>query len=152
MTKYKQWDLLTDDEKYNLCNLGPDGKKQFYEVIMGQYGQPLIVAEPDRAFPCPATLEYVNAKGEQAVPNEKIAGIICSDGKRFSLTNAANKGIRIEPKEDGSIQVDNEVWWIKTLFQKDKNRVINYDAYLVPTKPEQVKVIELADLVSFLCS
>lgn len=152
MTKYKQWDLLTDEEKYNLCNLGPDGKKQFYEVVMGQYGQPLIVAEPDRAFPCPANLQYINAKGETAVPAEKIAGIICSDGKRFSLTNAANKGIKIEVQEDDSIKIDNEVWWIATLFQKDKNRIVNYDAYLVPAKPEKVKILELADLTVHLCS
>ncbi|HRY36362.1 MAG TPA: hypothetical protein P5230_00565 [Candidatus Magasanikbacteria bacterium] len=152
MKHYLQWGLDAGEGKYSITNLSPDGKRQFYEVIMGQYGQPLIVAEPDRAFPCPTNLAYVNAKGETAVPDEKIAGIICSDGKRFSLTNAEKKGIKIEVNADGSIQIDNEVWWIVTLFQKDRNRIINYDAYLSPVQPEKVKILELADLSQLLCS
>ena len=150
--QYLQWRAQMGEDKYNIFNPGTDGRKQFYEVVMGQYGQPLIVAEPDRAFPCPENLDYINAKGEQTVPNEKIAGIICNDGKRFSLTNAANKGIKIEVQKDGSVKINDEVWWIKTLFQKDKNRIINYDAYLAPAKPNKVKVLELADLMAYLCS
>ena len=141
------------EDKYNIFNLDPEtGKKRFYEIISGQYGQPLIVAEPDLAFIPPVFLNYVDSAGDKTKPTEKIAGIICSDGKRFSLSGAKMKGIKIESQEDGSIKIDNEVWWIKTLFSKDKNRIINYDAFLVKEKPEKVKVLELADLTEFLCS
>ena len=153
MTEYKQWSLMTDEEKYKLFNLGKDGRRDFYEIVMGSYGQPIIVAEPDRAFKCPEVLNYVNAKGETTVPAEKIADIICSDGKRFSLTNAEKQGVKIKVQEDdGSIKINDEIWWITTLFQKDRNRIVNYDAYLSPVKPEKVRILELADLTVYLCS
>ncbi len=151
--QYLQWRAQMGDEKYSIFNPDPStGQKRFYEIVSGQYGQPIIVAEPDFAFSCPEMLNYVNAKGETTVPAEKIAGIICNDGKRFSLTNAKAKNITVEAQDDGSIKINDEIWWIVTLFQKDKNRIINYDAYLSKDRPEKVKILELADLADFLCS
>ncbi|MBI2037785.1 MAG: hypothetical protein HYT15_02540 [Candidatus Magasanikbacteria bacterium] len=147
----KQWTIKVDETTgdYNVTNLGPNGERQFYMVSPGQYGQPIITAEPDLAFDAPSNLTYVNAKGETVTPSEKIAGIICQDGPRFSLTNAKNKGITVVVSDDGSIQIGNEVWHLVTLFSKDKNRVVNYDAYLVRQQPAQVRVLELGDLNLF---
>jgi hypothetical protein len=130
-------------------NLGPNGEKRFYMISPGKYGEPIITPEPDLAFEVPATLTYINAKGEVVVPQEKISGIICKDGPRFSLTNAKKKGVKVQVNDDGSIQIDTETWWLATLFSKDKNRVRNYDAYLVREKPAQVKMLELGDLDLF---
>ncbi|MBU0660796.1 hypothetical protein KKG22_01295 [Patescibacteria group bacterium] len=116
---------------------------------MGKYGQPIIIAEPDLAFEAPSCLNYVDAKGEEATPSEKIAGIICKDGPRFSLSNAKKKGISVSVNDEGFIQIDNETWWISTLFCKDKNRIVGYDAYLVRMKPKQVLILELGDLDLF---
>jgi hypothetical protein len=153
--KFKQWTMVVDkaDEKYNICNVGSDGKKQFYEIIVGEYGQPIIVAEPGYAFDAPANLRYVDAKGKMVRPAQQIAGIICKDGPRFSLTNAKKQGVEIKTNDDGSIQVGNQAWWIKTLLVKDKNRIINYDAFCVPRDawptPLGVQILELGDLNLF---
>ncbi len=152
--KFKQWTLVANeaDGKYNICNLGSDGQKQFYEVVSGEYGQPTIIAEPEYAFDTPANLLYVNAKGEGVKPDQpdqKIAGVVCKDGPRFSLTNAKSKGVVIKANDDGSIQVGEEKWWLATLFLKDKNRIRNYDAYCVRQQPEKVRILELGDLDLF---
>jgi hypothetical protein len=147
----KQWivDVSGTTGDYAIVNLGPNGERQYYMVSPGQYGQPVITAEPDLALDVPIGIEYVNAKGEAVMPGEKIAGIICQGGARYSLTNARNKGVKVKVNDDGSIQVGDEKWWIATLFSKDKQRIINYDAYLVRQQPAQVKVLELGDLNLF---
>jgi len=154
--KFKQWTLVANeaDEKYNICNLGSNGEKQFYEIVPGKYGEPIIVAEPDLAFDTPPNLRYVNAKGEKVQPDQKIAGIICDDGQRFSLSNAKSKGIEIKVNYDGSIQVGNDRFFLVTLFLKDKNRVRNYDAYCTRGQviPAQVRIVELGDLADQLCA
>lgn len=152
--KFKQWTVTVNeaDGKYNICNLGPDGKKQFYEIVVGEYGQPIIVAEPEYAFDTPPNLRYINAKGEHVRPDQMIAGVICQDGQRFSLTNAKNKGLEVKVNGDGSIQVNEEKWWLKTLFLKDKNRFRGYDAFCVREQPMggvEVRILELGDLNLF---
>lgn len=146
--KFGQWTLEVDEAAgaYKIFNPGEDGKRKFYAVEQGKYGQPLIYADPDHAFDAPPNLTYVNAAGEKAQPTEKIAGIVCKDGPRFSLTNAASKGISVVQNNDGSIMIDGAVWYLVTLFQKDKNRVIGYDAYFSKEKPEHVRIMELGDL------
>ncbi len=149
--KFKQWTVTANqaDEKYNICNIDSDGKKQFYEIVSGEYGQPIIVAEPELAFVPPQTLMYVDAKFEQTRPDQRIAGIICQFGPRFSLTNAKSKGVVIKVNADGSIQVGEEKWWIATLFLKDKNRIRNYDAFCVRAKPNYIRILELGDINLF---
>lgn len=151
LTTRPQWTVDIDEAtgQYTIMNLGPNGERRYYMVSPGQYGEPVITPEPDLAFSVPVNLTYVNKKGEAVVPAEKISGIICQESHRFSLTNAKNKGIDVTVNDDGSIQVGDETWWLSTLFIKDKNRVRNYDAYLVREKPPQVKVLELADLDLF---
>lgn len=135
--------------QYMIMNLGPNGERQYYMASPGKYGEPILTPEPDLAFDPPTNLTYTNVKGETVVPTEKISGIICKDGPRLSLTNAKKQGVVIAINPNGSIQVGDEAWWLVTLFSKDKNRVRNYDAYLVSEKPAQVKVRELADLDLF---
>jgi hypothetical protein len=146
---YKQWTLTAGEYSYELVNSAADGTRQFYMVKPGPYGQPIIVAEPDLAFDAPASLSYVNGKGEPVKPVEQIAGIVCQDGPRLSLSNAKNKGISVSTREDGSMQVGGEVWHIATLLCKDKNRIIGYDAFLVKTKPPTVRILELGDVSLF---
>jgi hypothetical protein len=147
---FLQWVIEFFENSYRIYNPDPEsGVKKFYEVKMGKYGEPIIVTEPALAFSCPSILEYVNAEGVSVIPEEKISGIICSDGKRFSLTNAEVKGIKIEPQNDGSILIAGEIWWINVLFSKDRNRIVNYDAFLIQEKPAKVKILELMDLMDF---
>lgn len=147
--KYGQWTLTADGEGYKFVNIGEDGGERFYRVEPGKYGQPLIIAEPTLAFDAPNGLNYVNHVDEATNPVEKIAGIICQNGPRFSLSNAQKQGIVVSVNADGSIQIGSETWWLATLFSKDKYRIVGYDAYLVREKPERVRVIELGDLDLF---
>lgn len=145
--QFKQWTVEIDlkEESYRIHNNGGD----FYQAEMGAYGQPLIFADPKRAFDAPDSLSYVDASGNQAEPKEKIAGIVCKDGPRFSLTSAENKGIVIEHNDDGSISIDGEQWFLETLFRKDANRIIGYDGYYSKEQSQAVKIIELGDLDLF---
>lgn len=156
--RHKQWTIDVDpsDESYEIYNRGSNGEKQFYKIVPGKYGEPLIVAEPDLAFDPPARLAYVDKTGLPVTPDQKIAGLICEDGRRFSLTHAKLKGIAIKVSDDDrSIQVGEEKWWLVTLLLKDKNRVRNYDAYCIPFsesemhEPLAVRVLELGDLDLF---
>lgn len=150
--KYGQWALEAANEMketYTIVNPGSDGERRFYMVTAGKFGQPIIVAEPDLSFAAPTCFKYVNAKGEATQPTEKIAGIICRDGIRTSLSGAKMKGVAISINADGSVQVGEEVWHLATLFQKDKNRIINYDAYLVREPRKVVRILELGDLDLF---
>lgn len=149
--RFKQWTLTANeaDEKYNICNLGPNGEKQFYEIVNGKYGEPIIVAEPEYAFDPPASLMYLDAKFEPTKPDQKIAGIVCQFGPRLSLTNAKKQGVVIKANGDGSIQVGDEQWWVATLFLKDKNRIRNYDAFCVRVKPNYIRILELGDINLF---
>jgi len=150
-SKYKQWTVEIDETtgEYCIVNLGSTGERQYYMVSPGKYGEPIITPEPELAFAVPSNLTYVNSNGDAVTPTEKISGIICRDGPRFSLTNARSKGIEVTANDDGSIQIGTESWWLATLYSKDKNRVRNYDAFLVREKPAQVRVLELGDLDLF---
>ncbi len=146
--QFKQWTLEIVDGDYTLTNRGENGVERFFKVVMGPYGDPKIIVEPALAFAAPEGLTYVNAKGEAVKPAEKIGGIICQETNgvathRFSLSNA--KAPKFEVVSDGII-IEGEHWYLCSLFSKDKNRIINYDAYYVRTKPTQVKLLELADL------
>ena len=144
-----QWWLTVNDQGYHIENPAVDGTKQFYEVNSGRYGNPVITAEPDLAFPAPSTVGYVDSKGNEANPEEKIAGIICKRvGEvihRFSLSNPKRPEFTAE--QEGAELVMNEVrWHLRALFRKDKNRVINYDAWYGQEKPDAVRIVELEDL------
>jgi len=170
----RQWTLLVSSEApevaalagmdlvvtgFELVNLSPTGRRQYYTVKDGQYGQPLINVEPDLAMPVPANLSYKNQAGEDLEPSklEKLGGFIVADVAgavlhRYSLTNALNKGVTFGFREDGAFLVNGEVYWLRTLFSKDKMRISGYDGYFSPVKPEFVRVLELADLTANFCA
>lgn len=147
--KFDQWTLRADDESYSAFNLGADGKKRFYEMQMGPYGNPIIIAEPDLAFPAPTTVEYVDKHGLAADPVEKIAGVVCKRAgeviHRFSLSNPNPKEVGFE-NEGAEVIIEGVRWYLRWLFSKDKKRIINYDAFYAPEKPDSVQIIELEDL------
>ena len=155
--KNKQWTLSVDGKgpdswSYVIDNFDTSGKRRFYRVVAGAYGQPLIDVEPDLAFEAPLVLDYVDKDGTSLARSVvgKIGGIICQNGLRTSLTKAMDQGVVIQVNDDGSIQVGGEIWWIATILDKDKNRFLGgKDAYLVRTRPAQVRVLELADLDLF---
>jgi hypothetical protein len=144
-----KWTLQANAEDYTFFNNnGPDGTLGFYQIKMGKYGNPILIVEPYLAFEAPAGLTYVDSKGEPYVLKEKIGGIICQEESdktayRFSLSNPAAP--KFEKTEDG-ISIDGVRWYLKTLFTKDINRIINYDAFYSRVKPAQVKWLELANL------
>ena len=112
-------------------------------------GEPL---DPELAIELPKGLTYVTPRGDEVKPTEKLAGFIITelDGSvsyRYSLTNATSKGVSygFDP-DDNSFKVDGKTYWVHTLFAKDKNRVIGYDAFCTPVKTTRVSMIELADL------
>lgn len=149
--EFGQWRLTVDPEAgdYKIVLIGADGTEHYYRVEPGKYQNPIIRVEPSRAFSCPTNLTYVDAKGNPAQPSDPIGGIVCQNGPRFSLTNAAKQGVTIKVNSNGSIQIDDEVWWLRTLFLKDKQRFIGSDAYLVRERPDKVRILELGDLDLF---
>lgn len=148
-----QWSIRAEDGVgYEIVNLDPQsGAERFYKVVPGKYGEPLLVPEPVLAFDPPQGVSYVDGKGAAAQADMKISGVICrnADGeisKRFSLSRAEKDGISYQPTADG-IVVDGEVFYLKVLFIKDKNRVKNYDAFYSTEKPANVQILELEDVL-----
>jgi len=150
--QYKQWTLEATNDQYSITNKGSDGKKQFYEVTPGPYGNPIITVEPDLAFPVPSNLTYKDAEGKEVKPTEKIGGLIFKDenGKvihRFSLSSKDKpKYESVEGSENAEIKIGDKIWYLNQLFSKDKNRIIGYDAYYSEKKPDSVRIIELQDI------
>ena len=144
-----QWDVRLGAEDYSASNPDPEtGLRKFYDLKMGKYGNPQIEIEPDLAFSVPADLEYINAQGEQASPQERIGSIICQneDGTvahHFSLSSP--EAPEFTPTDEG-IKIEDREWYLSTLFSKDKNTTFNYEAFYTPRKPEKVNVLRLADL------
>ena len=146
---YGEWRIKADEENYSITNPGEDGKDRFYMVDKGPYGNPVITAEPDLAFKAPQGVDYVDAKGDKTEPVEKIAGIICKKlGEvvhRFSLSSPNAPEYTLE--EGGAeLIIDGVRWHLRALFRKDKNRIINYDAWYGTVKPDSVLIVELEDL------
>lgn len=148
--KFGQWSLSSDNEGYNISNIGDDGTKRFYEVVAGPYGNPVIIAEPDLAFPVPSTVDYVDSQGSKSNPTEKIAGIICKRAgevvHRFSLSSPGKPDFVFE-KEGAELVIDGVRSYLRALFRKDGNRFVNYDAFYGEEKPDSVRIVELQDLV-----
>jgi hypothetical protein len=149
-SKGKQaWTLEASDEDYTFFNdNGPGGTLAFYQIKMGPYGNPILIAEPHLAFEAPAGLTYVDFKGEPVILKEKIAGIICQEESgvaryRFSLSSP--EAPKFEKTEYG-ISIDGVEWYLRRLFSKDKGRIVGYDAFLSQIRPAQVVWLELADL------
>lgn len=144
-----QWHLAADEKGYHIVNPSDDGTKRFYEVKSGPYGNPIITAEPDLAFLAPLTVDYVDSQGKDAMPDERIAGIICkSAGKvihRFSLSNPKRPEFTAE-QEGAELLIDGVRWHLRALFRKDRNRIINHDAWYGETRPDAVRMVELEDL------
>ncbi len=157
-----QWELRRYDWGYALVNPDTEDseKLRFYAMAWEFGDQPFFLPEPTLAFDVPSGFRYVDSNDVQvAVPQGKVSGIICQDGPRFSLWAALFKGIEWAPNADGSVTIDDEVWWPATLLDKDKNRFrqfgpagerrSNYDGYYVQERPDTVKVVELGDLNFF---
>jgi hypothetical protein len=145
---FNQWRTVIEQDRYEFSNPDESGEiRRFYSMANGIYGEPLITAEPDRAFDLPSAVGFVNAKGQEIdKPPMKISGIICQSkaeaeadknsqvkvDHRVSLSNVGDR--TIEHTEDGLL-INGERWYLKTLFSKDGNRIKNYDAYYVKDKP-----------------
>jgi hypothetical protein len=155
----KQWTLEVEaDEsgnatKYQIVNLAPDGTMQYYRVVSGQYGQPLIEQEPSLGLTVPSAVSYTDSKGNPtANPTQKVVGLICRDAsgavvQRLSLTNAKNKNIPFKFNDDGMLELGGEVYHLRSLVSPDKNRLIGLVGFFSPTKSDAVSVLELEDLV-----
>lgn len=154
-----QWTSVTKSDgpdstavtDYRMVNLDDSGIRQFYEIRPGQYNEPKIRREPDRALALPTQVRYVNADGSACQPDEKIAGIVLRDEAgnvvgRYSLTNATRQKIEYELSDDGTLRIDGKVFHLNGLFSPDKNRIENYDAFFSPTKPDVVTMLELEDV------
>lgn len=129
-------------ERFSVVNLN-DGRRQFYAIESGpEFGQPIVVPEPEKALPVPANVKYVHGRtGDAVTLSEKIAGIILRNEKgftvgRFSLTNAERQGTQLSLGDDGRLVVDGETLFLQAILMPDANRVRNYDAYFGPTRPE----------------
>lgn len=146
-------DTGSEVANYRLVNL-ENGRPQYYEVVSGQYGEPVMRPEPERALSLPKGIEYVHCStGEPVTLNDKISGIILKDAAgstvdRFSLTNAAKKGIDLTLSDDGCLTIGGKKYYLRSLLSKDKKRICNYDGFFSEIKPEtgKVKFWELEDL------
>lgn len=144
-----QWLLKADEQGYTIENPDEDGTRKFYALQSGPYGNPVITAEPDLALETPTTVSYENSNGEPAHPEEKIAGIICKKAgeviHRFSLSSPNRPEFEIID-EGAELIIEGVRWKLRALFRKDKNRIINYDAYYGEEAPDKVTLVELEDL------
>ena len=143
-----QWIVSLSPKDYRVTNPRlKDGVAQFYEMHSGKYDNPVYTIEPDLAFPVPDDVNYINAQGTEVQPNEKIGGIICqnSDGSAAIRTSLSNQKAPEFTSTNEGLQIGDETWYLYALVSKDKNRAFNYDAFYRQEKPNQVKVLELAD-------
>lgn len=149
------WELFRHHGKlsdYVIANISNGGIAQFFVIRPDDKGNPIIIAEPDLAVGPPRDLSYVDGKGKPVTPDQYIAGLVCfnEDGKtvkRLSISNAVQSNVKIVFRERGVIEVGGTVYWLWILFEKDKNRIRNYDALLYPFSPNgPVKILELEDL------
>jgi len=154
-----QWEIQRDEAdpngRYRIINRGPDGSLRFYMVRSGDYGQPLIVAEPSLGVACPTGVVYTHpTAGKVDRPCAKITGVIfkLADGTvgRFSLSNAALQGSGWTLAEDGSLRMDGHILHLAAIFQKDGKRFEGLDAFFLPERPAAVKFLELMDLLTML--
>lgn len=152
--KFGQWTLRVGPEGYEIVNLGPKGERRYYRVEPGKYGQPLMDQEPDLALPVPSGLNYRrmsvgNREPQAMTSDDKIVGVVCQNGPRFSLTNAKDKGVDIRMNPDGSIQVGDKTWWPVILLCPDGQRFTphRWVAHLISFQPKIVYVGEMADLL-----
>ena len=158
--EFRQWRFeVAPDGAYRIINPGADGEQRFFTVVSGQYGEPIVVPEPELAFALPPHCRYVNAQGADVFPDQKISGLICrgADGQvtlRVSLTNAKAKGLVWSMSEDGVLTVEGRSFVLYALVVKDRNRFRNYDAFfrelpqsVKPDGAPSVRVLELEDLV-----
>lgn len=156
-----QWLVTVGPNGYLIENPSlKEGIAQYYAVESGSYKNPIIEIEPDLAFPVPAELSYVDSKGDSVNPKFKIGGIIISEAtpedlgglkSRTSLTplyegkdDEKQPKLKLIPTSYGIIYGGKE-WYLEILIEKDKNRFINYDAIYGSEKPDEVRVVELAD-------
>lgn len=154
-----QWKIQRDEAdpagRYRIINPEPDGSLRFYMVHSGDFGQPLIVAEPSLGIPCPTGVVYTHpATGKVARPHQKITGMIFKLARgfsgRFSFSNAALQGAGWTLAEDGYLRMDDHILPLAAVFQRDGKRIEGLDALCLPTKPSSVKVLELMDLLNMI--
>jgi hypothetical protein len=134
---------------YRIYSEGPERNLKYYQIVMGQFCQPIVIQEPSLGLDCPSKLTCFNKNGDPVVPDQKIVGIVCKNGPRFSLTNAKAKGIVINVSEENHIQINGESWFINTLYMPDKNRLIGYVAFCSKEINPSVRVLEMGDLDLF---
>lgn len=133
--------------RFRIVNLDEAGRRKFYEVESGQFGQPILVPEPEKALPVPANVAYVRGNSREPVTlPEKIAGIILRNERgatvgRFSLTNAERQGTQLSLDDDGRLVVDSQTFFLQSILMPDANRVRNYNAYFGPTRPASGNVL-----------
>jgi hypothetical protein len=159
-----QWFVTANPREYSIENPSlNEGFPQYYGVEAGPYKNPIIEMEPHLAFPVPAELNYVNAKGEKIEPRYKIGGVIIDTDEdlgdlrsRTSLTplyegeeenedGEKKPKLKAIPNSEG-IEYGGRQWYLAGLIEKDKNRFINYDAIYRAEKADQVKVVELEEI------
>lgn len=157
--KNKQWTLSVDEAngEYSISNIDPDtGKKRFYEIVAGEYGQPIIIPEPELSWDIPLEMaeNIVNLSGEKinSLELEKISGIICFGGPRFSLSAAKAKNMKVEfiGGRSGKILIDQVEWYVAYIFSKDKNRIRNYDVFTYKQPRKSIMLFELQDMSDIL--
>ena len=123
--QYGQWTVRCRDDGYEIFNPATDGTRLYYVCESGAYGNPVSL-------------------------NGKISGVICQGPPgqpavhRFSFSNPNAPQCTLHA--DGSIEIDGVRWHLIALFQKDKNRIKNYDAFYDLQPRGVVKVVELGDL------
>lgn len=106
------------------------------------------IKEPSLAFAVPENVKYVDpSTGAELQPDERIAGIVCQDGPRFSLSSPSAPKRMVSP--DGVLTIDDRTWHLHTLQRPDGRRVRNYNAFFGLRPVESVHVVELGNFPMF---
>lgn len=110
--------------------------------------KPEKATEPDELLELPS-LKFEDYERMETTPEGKIAGIICEDGPKFSVSKSDKPKFKI--KDDGSAEIKikdkKETRYLNTLLSSGESG--NYKAYFGKTKTDKVRVIELEDLKLF---
>ncbi len=151
-----QWSYVVDGGVFTAFNPDPANTTvhRWYDLVVGQYGEPLIRQEPELGLPIPPGLHYLDPADQPTTPDPRmhIHGIVCcepgnpSPVYRGSFSNFVKLGIPYAINADGTITVNGETWYIHALANADKGRILGYFAVAGRTPVQSVYVRELGDM------
>lgn len=144
--------LIKTPEGFDLTHYNPvsgdENQLKFflYTTIGNAYGAGMIKQEPTLGVPA-------NRCGVQNVEGLIVGALVLNEQgnvkSRYSWSNLVfAKGGNFNIKFDGELIVNGESQgYVAAVFVPDKNRLEGYVAFITPSKPDKIKILEMETLV-----